>query len=149
MDLVGLGPTTRKSSLHYNINNSSLFQVASYIVSSCQFCTDRYRAVIGSLPTCTTRCSVHMRSSHVRTQNIMQRPQVDLVDSNVYGCLYVFSMQIIVRIFSELNSALTPQVGPTNRQILATPLLVCGLAWKLFQVALCYLGPQSSTVSRR
>ena len=42
---IGLGPTTRKSSLHYNINNSSLFQVASYIVSSCQFCTDRYHAV--------------------------------------------------------------------------------------------------------
>ena len=126
MDLVGLGPTTRKSSLHYNINNSSLFQVASYIVivvTGTVLC--RYRA-------CTTRC-FHVRSSHVRTQKDRKWTWQWSIDSNVHGCLYVFSTQNIVWIVSELlcftregetpPPAPTPLVGPTTLQILATPLV--------------------------
>ena len=61
MGLVDPGPTTRKSNLRCNINNSSLSN--SCIVSNCKFCMDHYCAVS------TTCKTVHMRSIHVRIQN--------------------------------------------------------------------------------
>ena len=66
------------------------------------------------------------------------------VDSNVvYGYLYVFSMQNIVRLVSELPPpAPTPLVRPTNLQILATPLLCWSFPWYLNVVifhTLCFL----------
>ena len=97
MGLVGPSPTTRKSNLPYNINNSSIFQV-----SSCQFCTDQYHAVS---TTCTTQC-FHASRATCAHKIAMQRPQVDLAVKcrlkRVWVFIRVFYTKNEVPIVSEL-----------------------------------------------
>ena len=81
--------------------------------------------------TCQLRCSVHMKSSHVRTQN--SHAKTARVDLAVKRRLE--RVRVSIRVFyakysanSLRTSALRthppppPLVGPTNLQILATPL---------------------------
>ena len=133
MGLAGPGPTTRKSSLSYN---SMFFLSSSYIVSSCQFCTDWYCAVSA---TYTTQC-FHVRSSHVHTQNVLQRPQVDLAVKRWLKRVWVSILVFYARWSANslrvstlcagggklLPPTPTPLLGPTTLQILAMPLSRCG-----------------------
>ena len=141
----------------YNINNISLFQVASYTVSSYQFCTDRYCALSA---TCQLRCSVHVRSSHVRTQN----SHAKTASRPVAGKRRLKQVRVSIHVFyakysanSLRASALragggkfpppapTPLVGPTNLQILATPLFV--VTYFLGTLLLCYTSEMQTVLN--
>ena len=108
-------------------------------MSSCQFCTDRYCAVSALAQLDALTWDRATCAHKIATQT----PQVDRwqwsIDSNVYGCLYVFSMQNKVPIVSELPhfareegnspSRTHPLLGSTILQILATPLMYSVEPW--------------------
>ena len=96
MGLIGPDHTKIKLTLQYQ----QWFSLSSsYIVSSCQFCTDQYNDVSAI---CTTQC-FHMRSSHEPTQNSYAKTASGPgSEASTQTCLYVFSMQNEVPIVSEL-----------------------------------------------